>query len=570
MICLRYRLRAAACVVLAVALVSVWSTPAAAETQVQVKAVAGIGYAVDWVEITYRDAEGRPQRLRRDQNIALGQEANFTIPDGATDIRIEAKPLASLRRTRIFNNLSLASNREHCFELRGTVNRPTYTSVNCGWVPAGRIMVQDNVLNTNVGLKRIKVEVKNRLGTATIGTTYTDEQGRFRLSQTVRGPVRYKVVFEDRAGLRVKWGANSHPESIRFDATERPLNHVIRRTNRHDWYWATIYNACQFYKEYAARDRIPFKANAQVCGYYETGISRTLMTGIQDVVLRLYERNSEEVFRTTMHELSHVTHATVDRAAYASFVGSWGLANSLRAAYGESWACGPEAIYTNRRYHPSRNELTAYQNLRLADFTYARRSVHGEHLYIEPIVIDLMDRINQRSRSSGGVPGAELPIDRVSGYTLRQIAYALRGAHDLDDWKNNLRRVNNPTNAHLDEYFNQYFEERPAATPTNTIIKVKAVAGIGYAVDWLEVNYVDSGGTSRRIRREQNIALGQEATITVPDGATNIRLEGKPLASLRRTRIFDNLALSSGTSHCFHLTGTVNRPRYRRVGCMVQ
>jgi hypothetical protein len=445
--------------------------------------------------------------------------------------------------------------------LTGTVNHPRYTSIACNWVPRGRISVFDNILNSGVGLKRVKVEVKNDSGTSTIGTTHTDENGHFSLSTSVNGPVRYVLVFEDAAGLKVKWGANSHAESVRFEAMEGPINHVFRETDRHNWYWATIYNACQFYKDFAGQDGIPVKSDAQVCGYYETGTSRTPMTGIQDVIFRAYNRDSREIFGTVMHEMAHVTHARVDRGGYASFVGSWGLVNSLRAAFGESWACGPEAIYTSRRYNPTGDELADYQNIRLADFTYARWTIYGNHLYIAPIVVDLRDNYDQRSANN------EFPVDRVSGYTLQQIADALRDAHDLDDWKNNLRRVNNSTNVYLDEYFNQYFEDRAVRTPSNTIINIKAVAGIWYTVDWVEVNYTDASGTSRQIRRDTNIPLGQEATITVPDGATNIRIEAKPLGSLRSTRIFNNLSLASGRNHCFHLKGSVNRPRYETVNC---
>jgi hypothetical protein len=233
----------------------------------------------------------------------------------------------------------------------------------------------------------------------------------------------------------------------------------------------------------------------------------------------------------------------------------------LRAAYGESWACGPEAFFTVRRYNPTGNQLGSYQTLRLSDFRYARRSIHGDHLYIEPIVIDLMDNYNQRSASN------EYPIDRVSGYTLHQIAYALQNAHNLDDWKNNLMRISNPTNVYLNEYFNQYFEERAASSPGNTIISIKAVAGIWYSVDWVEVNYLEANGTARQIRREADIPLCQEARITVPTGSTNIRLEAKPRGSAGSTRIFHNLALTSGHNHCFHLTGSVNNPHYERVNC---
>lgn len=534
-------------------------------TNIRITAVTGIGYAVDWVTINYLDSGGNSRQIRRESNIALGQTADFTVPDGARNIVLEAKPLASLPRTRIFNNLSLASGSDHCFELTGTVNRPRYTRITCGWVPGGSISVFDNSLNGSVGLKRVMVKVKNRSGTSTIGSTYTDDRGRFSLDRSVSGPVRYEVVFQDAAGLKVKWGANSHAQSVSFQASEEPLRHTFREADNHNWYWATIYNACQFYKDFARQDAIPVKSDAQICGYYESGTSTTPMTGIQDIVFKLYGRSSRDIFWIVMHEMTHVVHAQVDRNGYASFVGSWGLVNTLRAAFGESWACGPQAIYTSRRYHPTSNELNNYQDLPLADYTYAPRTVtgrdRGRHLYIHPIVVDLMDNLNQRNANNA------YPLDRVSGYTLQQIAQALRGAHNLDDWKQNLKRINNPTSGYLDEYFDQYFEDRAVSTPTNTIIKIKAVTGIGYTVDWVEVNYTDQHGASQTIRRDRDINLGQEAIITVPDGATNIRIEAKPRASLRNTRIFNNLSLTSGQSHCFNLTGTVNRPRYQRVSC---
>ena len=106
-------------------------------TSIRISAPLGIGYSVDWVTINYRDAGGHNQQIRRESNIDLGETADFTVPDGATNIVLEAKPLLSLPDTRIFNGLSLASGSDHCFELSGLVNRPRYTRVACGWVPRG-------------------------------------------------------------------------------------------------------------------------------------------------------------------------------------------------------------------------------------------------------------------------------------------------------------------------------------------------------------------------------------------------------------------------------------------------
>ena len=50
----------------------------------------------------------------------------------------------------------------------------------------------------------------------------------------------------------------------------------------------------------------------------------------------------------------------------------------------------------------------------------------------------------------------------------------------------------------------------------DTQIKIKAVTGIGYAVDWIEVRYIDRGGASQSIKINENLSLGQQRTISVP------------------------------------------------------
>lgn len=531
------------------------------QTTVNIRAVAGIGYAVDWVHITYRDANGNEQRINHEGNIPLGQEATINIPAGATNIRMTAKQLGSIGDSRIFNNYSLASNQRHCFELTGTLYSPKYTVVTCSWVPSGRVVVYDTELRQNIGLKRVKVVVKEKNGISTLGNTFTDNEGRFRLSEPVRGKVKYQVWFEDPDGMKVIYIANAHAESVTFEAMEGPLNHVFTQSDKKPWYWATVFNATQFYKEYARRDGIPFKSDAKVSVMYEDLQSYAPATGVQDAVIYKYDSDSREILKTVMHELAHVTHSQIDRNEYTSFAVAR-LSNQTWTAYGETWACGPEAIFTNRRYEPASSELAIYQNYHLSDFTYATGS---NYLYIYPVVIDLMDNYNQRDRNHNN----ELPQDQVSGYTLREIANALRGAGNLDEWKANLARVNNPTNIYLDAYFNQYFPDRPSNTGANTIIRIKPVVGVGYSVDWIKVTYTDNRGDDQEINYEKDTPLGQEATITVPSGATNIHLEAKPVASFSDTRIFHNLSLTAGQNYCIQLRGLVNSPKYEIVGCNV-
>lgn len=539
------------------------------QTTVNIKPVAGVGYAVDWVRISYRDVNGRTQTVRHESNIPLGQEANLTVPANATNIRMTAKQLGSIGSSRIFNNYPLASNRRYCFELTGALYNPRHRAVDCGWWrPRGRIVVFDDRDETNIPLDGVKIVVKDERG-RTLWGSFTNRDGRFTMPREVRGKVKYQVLFEDREGMKVVHLANQHAESVTFQPTTRALSHEFTTSNRKHWYRATVYNAGRYYKRYAAQDNLPYKRDVRISVLDINGRAYAPATGVQDIVLYGKNKNSYENFSTTMHELAHITHSRIDRGEYTAFALARTANRKWESAHGESFACGPEAIYTNRRYHTSRSELLAHQNRDLSNFTYAHWG-SGEYLYIAPLVVDLMDNCNQRNRncySGSSRRNNELPVDRVSGYTLRQIAYALRGAGNMDEWKTNLARISNPTNRYLDEYFNQYYEERSTRTGSNTIISIKPVAGVGYAVDWIKVYYEDEHGNDQKIEYHNNVPLGEEALITVPSGADNIRIYAKPVWSLSRTRIFSNYRLAAGQRHCFHLTGTVNSPRYRRVNC---
>lgn len=47
-------------------------------------------------------------------------------------------------------------------------------------------------------------------------------------------------------------------------------------------------------------------------------------------------------------------------------------------------------------------------------------------------------------------------IDNVSGYSIKQIEDAIRGAGKWDEWKNNLKKLNNATKNNLDAAFDYW------------------------------------------------------------------------------------------------------------------
>ena len=64
----------------------------------------------------------------------------------------------------------------------------------------------------------------------------------------------------------------------------------------------------------------------------------------------------------------------------------------------------------------------------------------------------MIDNINQRS-----VYGSAFPLDRVRGYTVKQLEDGLRGAKSWTEWRNNIKaRSNNSTENFIDELFNNW------------------------------------------------------------------------------------------------------------------
>lgn len=66
---------------------------------------------------------------------------------------------------------------------------------------------------------------------------------------------------------------------------------------------------------------------------------------------------------------------------------------------------------------------------------------------------DLTDDENQRNTW-----GATRPIDRVDGYTIKDVENALRGAKTWGQWRDNMIRIkpSNPTSDNIEELFNNY------------------------------------------------------------------------------------------------------------------
>lgn len=158
--------------------------------------------------------------------------------------------------------------------------------------------------------------------------------------------------------------------------------------------------------------------------------------------------------------MTHASHYRLDRSF---FINTRGAGCTLQTM-AESWAEGVETVITNDRYlehNPNyvatgalnrfTNDDRRLYNSRRQDQIVGNAKDDKKHRYT-PIVIDLVDDFNQRQRIR-----YDKPIDRVKGYSLRQIQQSLNNARGPHTWKENLIKDHfNPTERYVEELFDVY------------------------------------------------------------------------------------------------------------------
>ena len=150
--------------------------------------------------------------------------------------------------------------------------------------------------------------------------------------------------------------------------------------------------------------------------------------------------NAQRLYETTIHELAHASHFDIDHSDFR---------NTDEMSI-ESWAVGVAWSFARLQY----TSAMSLQDLRINNATDNFDIVHwGERQYT-PLVIDLIDNINQRTSNNGNT---DFPIDNVSGYTIKQIEDALKTKRTMNAWRDNIKSMfNNSTENSVDELFLNY------------------------------------------------------------------------------------------------------------------
>lgn len=334
------------------------------------------------------------------------------------------------------------------------------------WRPSGTVQVEEDVLTTlrNNG-NRYYVPVPNaqvnvlKWGWLRVEYGTTDANGNFSTGTTYTKNVHYNVKFKG-AYARVKEGnifdiANWKSGEYKRGALQAYFNKGTR-----EQFHALIFNAVyDYFTRVVPLYNITYPYSPVTVTAKYNGDSSEFVAPIVPFtstlkIGRLKEgsyRNSDGIYGTTVHELTHASHYAMDKGIFTP------LKNRERKLMRESYAEGAETIMTNQRYKVlyGNNYKGSYKGTRTV-FSYYNGSKEelevSEMRAYTPLVYDLTDNLNQSTILYQN--GKVLPIDRVSGYTLKQIQDALNDSRSLDDWKTKLiDNYSNSTEGFIDDVF---------------------------------------------------------------------------------------------------------------------
>lgn len=309
----------------------------------------------------------------------------------------------------------------------------------------------------------------------TIRQGITDANGYFRTG-SVRGKARYIIQWERyhysirngslfQAETRGPKNTSAWNKSIKGGDDEY---HGMIHTAAHTYYYGDRLNLTrppengllQRQIKIAARETAPWGIPSSY-----SHIRSELTFGLAPQIhIKAWGRSSDRVFGTTIHELAHAAHSIIDRGAYdnivrdAFFGFSSETKNNNRRLL-ETWPSTVEIALTVNRYKNKFGQI-GYEYGNTDGFNFQNlqnRKITDENHYTSA-GWDMIDGFNQGDSTplSGGF-GSQYPFDRVSGYTIDQLEYALHGARSWWEWRDNIKsRYDNPTKQYLDELFNNW------------------------------------------------------------------------------------------------------------------
>lgn len=384
--------------------------------------------------------------------------------DGSNKNSNESQAIEALveEALRITNNLEDSTNKN---------NNAAENNRRGKWRPAGVIKVYDHETRSYVGVHGAQVRARRWF---TTHKGYTDLTGKYSCNGRFKRKANYSIKWERydfsvRSGTfgqawyngpkkKGNWNVNlgKSTSSVVNDAQQY---YALIHQGAHDYYYGNRFELTSPPKNGF------FKRQLKIAGRQKKGKSsyaklRAILYFGADVSIQRWTLPSDEVYGMTIHELGHASHRVVDKNSYISLVlnaFNFFVSNSNKYEERiliETWSTAVEIVFTLHRY---RNRF-GLKNYNYLLHNYQQKPIKVDKDYGPAYTsagYDMIDNVNQRSAY-----GNAYPQDRVSGYTIKQLETALKGAKSWSEWRDNIKRLyNNPTENYLNELFNNWIEE---------------------------------------------------------------------------------------------------------------
>lgn len=312
------------------------------------------------------------------------------------------------------------------------------------WYPSGKITAYDDCVKKQIPLQGVKVRARRWF---TTHICYTNAEGIYKSSESFKDPANYSIVWEDNTYWDIRKGGLGQAT---YDGPKQTGDWNLAIDSSTDdglgLGFATLHRAAYryYYKNIGGLARPANAKKEKICFMDKSGTGSfwgNIGLGVLPDVKVFRKHNNGNVkttdvlFRTTTHELGHVSHCT-----WMTQIQFWQVDKIIY----ESWADFVEYAITKIEY----DELGVKVGL---EEHQSWPNVSGDLAY-SPLFIDLVDTSNQ------GATNSSLPYDELSGYSYNILNVLLLDVYDLSSFKSSLKlwKPYNITDAQIDKFMEVY------------------------------------------------------------------------------------------------------------------
>lgn len=346
---------------------------------------------------------------------------DYKLPNVEYEVLDEIYYQEAGESTRNSDGLSWEELEEKAYELVGeTTEKESVRSSK--WRAGGYLYYNDNTTNRTEPLTGVKVRMRYHIITY---EACTDLNGYFESPEKKRGDCKYSIEWK-RAEFKIRPNTGLSTADYVIQENESRVNKVISRAdNVTQWFYASIFRAAHFCYYADLQGLIRPESSLELrasnvggdaeLGNYSTEGSTEIHIYRYNIWNAEINKYSANIYQTVIHELSHSIHC--------KYIGKE-LFKDTYISVKETWANAISHYFVKLKYY---------------DF----------NPYYDDVYTGIMDDM---------LDNTSYVKDFVSGYTLSQIQNSLKGASNMDELRNNIKKIkNNATeNEKIDKLFDYW------------------------------------------------------------------------------------------------------------------